>query len=102
MTTKSQLSRNKHHELPFEFTNGCWETQPDGLLDIVTATWLSKPVWSHLPSGPFYFDIPGNPKISARNWNQAYPNFHKVKPTSYTNTKLLGTYQSKSVCWSHS
>jgi hypothetical protein len=102
MSTKSQLSYDEHQELPFEFTNGCWETQLDSLPDIVIATWLSKPVWSCLPSGPFYFNVEGNPEVSTNDWNQAYPNFHKVKPASYTNTELLGTYQSKLVCWSHS
>ena len=94
-----ELSTEEQDQLPFEFINGVWQSQPDNFPDIVTATWNNNPVWAPRPTGPWYYDQKDDPEVNPQDWAKYYPHLEQVTVTTINNTTLSGTYQGRRVRW---
>ena len=94
-----ELTVEEHDQLPFEFVNGTWQSQPDNRPDLIAATWNNNVVWAAKLAGPWYYDQEGDPEVTPEDWAKYYPHLEQVTVTTINNTQLTGTYQGKRIRW---
>jgi hypothetical protein len=94
-----ELTTEEHDQLPFEFVNGAWQSQPDNRPDLIAATWNNNVVWGQELTKPWYYDREGDPEVTLEDWARYYPHLEQVTVTTINNTQLSGTYLGKRIKW---